>query len=145
MATAAETFTWAAYEALLKAYLGIVVTDTSEDARLQPWLEAAALDCDDFCGWKYTDLDGEAVDVTPSNPALEPLIKMGVYEWVRVFRIVWTARSVGLKSARTGPIGETLAAGAAGIIPAVIARAHVEALWAGYVHNPLIMGKGYGA
>jgi len=143
MATAVETFTWVVYETLLKAYLGIV--GTGEDAQLQPWLEAAAKDCDRFCGWKYTDFDGEEVDETPDDPSADPEITLGIYEWVRVMRATWTARPLGLKAGRVGAHSETYASGSAGIVPLKIARAHAEEHWAESNYNPLIAGKGYSA
>jgi hypothetical protein len=98
MATAKETYTWADYGELLKAYLG--VTDSSEDVNLEDWLASAAEDCDDYTGNLFVDSDG--VDIT--HPVK---IKTGVFEWVRVFRQWYRDnKTAGATMVKTGPLQE---------------------------------------
>lgn len=140
MATAVETFTWDPHEAALKLWLGI--TGTAEDTHLTLWLAAAAKDCDDFCGWKFTNLDGDEVDATPTDPSANPLITLGIYEWVAAARAMKTSEaSKGIQAARTGPISTQYAGGVSGMNAAVLARRVTAPFWAGSVYNPLLMGK----
>lgn len=140
MATAADTFDWDGTKAALKAYLAI--SGDAEDTWLEPWLAAAAKDCDDFCGWYYLDFDDERVDATPDNPAADPLILLGIYEWVRAYRAAFHGIPTGVKAARTGAISVTFGGGANGATAAKIAKVVAHEIWETSIYNPLNAGKG---
>lgn len=140
MATAAASFTWAAQATALKAWLGVV--GSSEDVLLQSLLEAAAVDCDNFCGWYYTDEDDELVDQTPTDPTLQPMIKLGVYEWVKAARAMYSSPAAGgVASARTGQLQENYQGGVLGINGIKLARRAAYPLWESSVYRALRMGK----
>jgi hypothetical protein len=118
MATAASTYTWAAYEATLKAYLGI--SGTSEDTNLELWLSVAAADCDAFVRWAWVDPD------TGNDVQHGPGVWMGIAEWVRNFRYYFQRNSMsGIRSKRTGALHETYDASTG----FRLARAAAQELW----------------
>jgi hypothetical protein len=121
MATAVETYTWAAYEAGLKAYLGVV--GTAEDANLQLWLESAAEDCDNYTENDFTDDAGG--DIThPKN------ILLGIYEWVKHFRSWYDPnRNSGAVEIQTGPLREKYQGGNMGTDGSILARAAAYPHW----------------
>lgn len=117
MATAVDTYTFAAEGAALKLYLGI--TGTAEDTNLELWLDAAARKCDNLLkGEDFVDED----DVDIPHPAG---IRLGVYEWVRAFR-QWfkTNRQADTTQKTTGPLRETFRADQVGVTLATSAAAH---------------------
>lgn len=117
MATAVDTYTFAAEGAALKTYLGI--TGTAEDTNLTLWLAAAARKCDNLLkGEDFVDDDGNDV----AHPAG---IRLGVYEWVRAFR-TWfqSERQSDLTQRTTGPLRETYRADRVGAQVATEAAAH---------------------
>jgi len=133
MATAASTYTWAAYEALLKAYLGIA--DTSEDTELEIWLEAAASDCDDFLGWYYTDENDDLQDHTPATH--KPGVRLGIYEWVKEIRKYHKRTpGAGVAEVQTSVLKEKYLA-ATGV---ELARRVAGELWQPSVYNVSLMG-----
>ena len=127
MASAADTYTWSAYEASLKAYLG--VGDASEDSLLALWLASAARDCDDYTGRDWLDSDGNDVN----HP---PLVELGRDEWVRAARESHN-RSIGVTSVRTGQLSESYSDGAS---PVRTARAAACGYWARYVKDLTLAG-----
>lgn len=140
MATAADTFTWADYGTPIKAWLG--VSGSSEDVVLQSLLEAAAVDCDNFCGWYYTDEDDEIVDQTPTDPGAEPMIKLGVYEWVKAARAMYSSPAAGgVTVVKTGQLSESYGNNPAGVNAINLARRAAYPLWESAVYAPLRMGK----
>lgn len=139
MATAASTFTWATHETALKAFLGLT-GDSSYDAELQLYLEAAAVDCDKFCAWYYTDEDDEQVDETPTDPAAEPLVKLGIYAWARAaLACHLSAADSGATMVKTGQLQESYGNRVGGLTPVVAGRRAAEPLWAPHAHHPLLL------
>lgn len=143
MATAADTFTWATFEAELRAYVGLA---TGEDANLELWLGAAAADCDNFCGWYYLDDDDVQVDETPSVAewgtlaASQPLIKLGVYEWVKAAYLLYVSPAAGgLKVVKTDRLQESYQGGDKGITLTKLARATAHDCWQQYKDNLLLL------
>lgn len=136
MTTAVETYTWAAYEAPLKAYLG--VTGNDEDANLQLWLTAAAEDCDHYTGNKFTDDDGD--------PITHPVsIRVGIYEWVKHFRSWYNPnRNAGAIEIQTGSLREKYQGGNTGTDGAHLARAAAIGHWWPSKVDVSLEGAGYG-
>lgn len=117
MATAVDTYTFAAVGADLKTYLGI--SDDSEDTNLTLWLDAAARQCDNL-------LKGEDFIDDDDNDVAHPAgIKLGIFEWVRAFRTWFQSnRQADLTQKTTGPLRETYRADQVGALLATNAAAH---------------------
>ena len=136
MATAADTFTWPDFKTPLKAFLG--VSGTSEDDNLTLWLAAAAADLDIVAGWYYTDpVTGEAVDETPTDPSANALLKLGVFQWVKVIRALHDSPAeAGLTSVKTGALSESYGKGA--LTGYLQARRAAIPLWGSAIYNLLL-------
>lgn len=140
MATAASKFTFVDTKVALKAYLGI--DGVAEDDNLELWLTAAAVDCDNYCGWYYTDASDVLQDHTPDDPSVEPLIRMGVFEWVSAAHAMHaSAASKGVAMAKTGALQEAYQGGVGGINAPMLARRVAYPLWTSAVHNLLRVAK----
>lgn len=138
MATAASTFTWASYGTALKAYLG--VSGSSEDTNLELWLAAAAEDCDDYCGWYWTDEDDELRDETPDTHSNKT--KLGIYEWVRAYRsyvLRGAGVRVGVIEIKTGPLKEKYGSG--GDDGMMLARQAAAGLWQAGIYDVTLAGR----
>lgn len=135
MTTAVDTYTWALYEAPLKAYLG--VTGTAEDDNLQLWLTAAAEDCDFYTGNDFTDGDGD--------PITHPVsIRVGIYEWVKHFRSWYDPnRNAGATEISTGPLREKYQGGNVGTDGSILARAAAQPHWYPSKIDISLEGVGY--
>ena len=144
MTVAADVYTWADYEAGLKAYFGLT-GDSSEDATLRPFLEAAAIDLDDYVGWYYTDDDDEIVDESPTDAewtAGKPMLTLGIYEWVRAARAMFaSAASEGVQSVKTGALSEVYQGGGGGMSIEILARRAALPMWSSTVYNLLRTAK----
>jgi hypothetical protein len=120
--TAVETYTWEAYEAKLKVYLGLT-GDTSEDTQLQDYLTGAAEDCDNYTENDFTDADG--------NPIIHPVnIWLGIVAWVTAYRSWYDPeRNAGLSQVQTGPLREMYRGGVSGTDGSILARSAAFPHW----------------
>jgi hypothetical protein len=133
--TAVDTYTWAAYEAPLKAYLGL--TGSAEDAQLQLWLTSAAEDCDNYTGNDFTDADGSPITHPKS-------IELGIYEWVKNFRSWYDPeRNAGLSQVQTGPLREMYRGGVSGTDGSILARSAAFPHWYPSKVDVSLEGVGY--
>jgi hypothetical protein len=109
VSTVGDLITWALNEVELKAYLGIA--DTSEDTRLELWLDSATERAD-----LYIDRDD-------FESPIQVDLKVGVYEFVKAMRSYYL-RKAGLKKAKTGMLEEEYLDKAGGGDAFEIARPH---------------------
>lgn len=99
MAYLNDAMTWATEEAALKAYLGI--TDASEDANLQAWLDSATTAGDTFMENPFVDDDDLDIPI-PAG------VKIGVYEWIRVAREFYLQNNTGgVTSVKTDTLSQS--------------------------------------
>lgn len=101
MATAAATYTWAAYGTALKAALGI--SGSSEDTDLQRWLEVATEACDVYLNKDWTDDDGN--DITHPTMIWEGIIRAVKYQRDT------NNRAFAVTGVKTGKLSEQYAIG----------------------------------
>ncbi len=124
MATMTATYTWALFEAEIKAYLG--VSGSAEDVKLQLYLAAAVDQGDAFCNNFFTDDDL----VTGVDVAHEPQIKLGVFEFIKILRSS-TNRGFAVTSRKTGDLSEGYAYSTR-IAGGILETGHIMMAVAGY-------------
>lgn len=83
MTIVSEAYTWVAFEAELKIYLGVV--GSGEDADLKLWWEGAALTAaDTFIDRDFVDSEtGLDIDITTDEFAG---IKLGLFQFMKIYR-----------------------------------------------------------
>jgi len=143
MATAASSFTFGLFGESLRVYVGLASDDTSEDSNLGLWLAAASADLDELAEWYYTDPDtDELVDTTPDDPTADALIALGVFEWVKAMRAIYSSPvSGGVAMVKTGALQEAYAGGVSGLSAATHARRAAMQFWSGAFANLLRIPK----
>ena len=128
MAWLADTYTWAAFGAELKTYLGI--TGSADDVRLEGWLTSAVAAADSYVGHPWLNQEenedypssitplrirtrygvgiAEGGDIPPPDA-----VRQGLLEWCRMAWEVFgpTPRPFGLTNAKTGDLSESYAVG----------------------------------
>ena len=128
----AETITWAAYSAQLKAYLCAQGLDPlPDDFTLQALLETAGATADQVLGCTF-DCDCDGVAVIP-NPVI-----LGVFSWVKssVSGSSSGADVLGsVRSVKTGDLSVTY--GDRGYSTTEAAMAAAMAYWRPFICNPL--------
>lgn len=103
MTFVATAITWASHEAELKSYLG--VSGSSEDAKLELWLDAITSEADRF-------IDGGPLheDDTADLDAEWSMVKLGVWEAMKRWREAQELRP-DLVSVKTDDLTETYSTG----------------------------------
>ena len=151
MATLTATYTWAAFEVELKAWLKITVADY--DAKLQGWLAVAVRAGDTYLNHFWVkdddrtpvfvnDIIGAAVAAGADIPHPDD-VAVGLKEWMR---IAWQLygdekggpRAFGLTSAKTGDLSEGYAVGSrigGGEVSTEQITANVRPIWRPYRRN----------
>ena len=127
-----EAITWATHEVEFKAYLDI--TGTAEDKRLEPWLGVAAKEADRYIDIDIVDANGDDADL--DNDVIFAGIKIGVFEWVKLFRQMFP-RLFGLKKAKTDHVEKGFSLGADNVFKVQMITKSVCVFWFPFVEDIL--------